>query len=110
MAQHQDATTKDPLPGSTGWNYFDRQRLRFSARWKPTDNFTADYSYDVGRDASTPFYSQLLNYNPLNMPIGPATGTLPAGTVRPLPPLVQVQGRTAAFRLPTSTSAATARS
>jgi iron complex outermembrane receptor protein len=92
VVSHQNATTTDPLPGSTGWNYYDRQGLKFSARWKPTDTFSADYSYDISRDANTPFYSQLLNYNPLNMVVGPASGTLPAGQIRPLPSIVQVQG------------------
>jgi iron complex outermembrane receptor protein len=61
-------------------------------RWEATDNFTLDYSYDTGKDKNTPFYSQLLNYNPLGMPIGPASGTLPAGQIRPLPPIVTVEG------------------
>ena len=33
-------------------------------RWQPTDNITNDFAYDVARDENTPFYSQLLNYNP----------------------------------------------
>ena len=53
---------------------------------------TADYAFDVGHDANSPFYSQLLNYNPNNLVIGPTTGTLPAGQIRPLPRIVQVQG------------------
>jgi iron complex outermembrane receptor protein len=64
VLQHQDATTKDPLAGSTGWNYYDRQGGRVAVRWKPTDNITDDFSYDVAQDKNTPFYSQLLNYNP----------------------------------------------
>lgn len=92
VIQHQNPTTRDPLPGSTGWNYFDRKGVRFDARWNPTDNFSADYAFDTAQDYNTPFYSQLLNYNPNNMPIGPATGSLPAGTIRPLPPIVTVAG------------------
>jgi iron complex outermembrane receptor protein len=92
VVQHQDPTTKDPLPGSTGWNYFDRQGLRVGLRWKPIDTFTADYTYDYGRDANTAFYSQLLSYNPLGLVVGPASGSLPAGQIRPLPSIVQVQG------------------
>ena len=64
VVQHQDATTKDPLAGSTGWNYYDRQGGRVAVRWKPTSNITDDFSYDVAQDKNTPFYSQLLNYNP----------------------------------------------
>ncbi|MEA3051260.1 MAG: iron complex outerrane recepter protein [Sphingomonadales bacterium] len=90
--QYQGATTVNPLPGSVGWNYFDRRGLQVKARLQPSDRFTADLSADIGRDRNSPFYSQLLNYNPLGLPVGPATGTLPAGTIRPLPPIVEVEG------------------
>src|SRR5262245_22735986 len=92
VSQYQDATTKDPLPGSTGWYYFDRTGVRAAMRWDPTDDFRLDYAYDTGKDKNTPFYSQLLNYNPLGLTVGPASGTLPAGQIRPLPPIVDVEG------------------
>jgi iron complex outermembrane receptor protein len=92
VSQYQDATTEDPLPGSVGWNYFDRTGLRGTVRWEPSENVTADYVYDTGKDKNTPFYSQLLNYNVLGLPIGPASGALPAGQIRPLPSIVQVAG------------------
>jgi iron complex outermembrane recepter protein len=93
VVQHQDATTKNSMPGETGWNYFDRQGLRVSAQWRPTDTFKALYAFDVGRDSNSPFYSQLLNYNPLGLPVGPASGTLPSGAIRPLPSIVRVEGK-----------------
>ncbi len=68
--QHQDPTVKDPLAGSTGWNYYDRKGGRAAARWQPIDGFTADLSYDYARDDNTPNYSQLLNYNPNNYAVG----------------------------------------
>jgi iron complex outermembrane receptor protein len=92
VTQYQDATTKNPLAGQTGWNYYDRQGLRFAARWKPIDSVTADYSFDSGKDSNSPFYSQLLNYNPNGLPVGPFSGSLPAGYIRPLPALVKVNG------------------
>ncbi|WP_163363847.1 hypothetical protein, partial [Enterobacter cloacae] len=46
--QHQDPTVKDPLAGSTGWNYYDRKGGRVAARWTPFDGLTADFSYDYG--------------------------------------------------------------
>jgi len=92
VSQYQDATTKDPLPGSTGWYYFDRTGFRAAMRWDPSDTFTLDYSYDTGKDKNTPFYSQLLNYNPLGLVVGPAGGTLPANQIRPLPSIVTVAG------------------
>ncbi|HEX8239611.1 MAG TPA: TonB-dependent receptor [Allosphingosinicella sp.] len=90
--QYQGATTANPLPGSVGWNYFDRRGLQVKARFQPSSRFTADLSADVGLDRNSPFYSQLLNYNPLGLAVGPASGALPAGAIRPLPPLVEVEG------------------
>jgi iron complex outermembrane receptor protein len=86
--QRQDATTKNPLPGAIGWNAYDRRGLRAQVRWRPTEAFTADLIGDIGQDKNTPFYSQLLGYNPLGLTVGPATGTLPSGQIRPLPSIV----------------------
>jgi iron complex outermembrane receptor protein len=79
--QHQDATTKNPLEAQTGWNYFDRIGGRISARFAPPGDFKADIAADYGRDKNSPFYSQLLNYNPLGL-----TG------LKPLPAMVVVAG------------------
>lgn len=103
VLQHQDATTKNPLAGQTGWNYFDRHGVRAAVRWQPVDGITNDFSYDNGYDANTPFYSQLLNYNPNGCVAGtqaavpgcylPGTGyTNLTGTVKPLMPGVVVNG------------------
>ncbi len=92
VVQYQRATTKNLLPGSTGWNFFDRRGGKLALRFEPTDAFSADYAFDVGHDENTPFYSQLLNYNPLNLVVGPAAGALPAGQIRPLPAIVKVEG------------------
>jgi iron complex outermembrane receptor protein len=78
--QHQDSTVKDPLAGSTGWNYYDRKGGRAAARWTPFEGFTADIAYDYAKDDNTPNYSQLLSYNPHNYTVGtytnPQTGVL----------------------------------
>ena len=68
--QHQDATTRNPLAGQVGWNAYDRVGGRIAARWKPTDSFTADVAFDKARDENTPFFSQLINYNPLGRTVG----------------------------------------
>ncbi|MBV8685320.1 MAG: TonB-dependent receptor [Alphaproteobacteria bacterium] len=105
VKQYQGATTRNPLRGQTGWNYYDRQGLRLSGRWKPTADVTDDFSYDVARDKNSPFYSQLLNYNPNGCVAGtqasvpscylPGTAyTNLTGTVKPLLPGVVVNGRT----------------
>lgn len=112
ILQHQDATTRNPLPGSVGWNYFDRQGFRAAVRWKPTDTITNDFAYDVSRDKNTPFYSQLLNYNP-NACVSGGTNAAPsalgagsacrlpgtqftgvAGTIKPVLPGVIINGST----------------
>lgn len=95
--QHQNATTKNPLAGQLGWNYFHRYGGRIAARWEPTSTITADFSADLGRDENTAFLSQLINYNPTNRPVATlaqivANGNrLPSGFVAPLPPLLKVQ-------------------
>jgi iron complex outermembrane receptor protein len=91
--QHQNPTVKNPLPGQAGWNQFHRYGGRIAARWRPADGFTADLAFDIGRDENTPFYSQLLNYNPLGLtvlPISQPSGSIPSGTIRALPPIVTV--------------------
>jgi iron complex outermembrane receptor protein len=105
VIQHQDATTRDPLAGSTGWNYYDRRGFRAEVEWRPFEHFTLDFAYDNGRDANTPFYSQLLNYNP-NGCVQTTQAAVPAcalpgtaytllnGTVKPLLPGVVVNGTT----------------
>jgi iron complex outermembrane receptor protein len=80
LSQYQDPTTRNPLSGQTGWNFFERTGIKVSNRLE-TDNAVLDFSYDVSKDASSPFYSQLLNFNPLNLP-----------TITPLPPQVIVNG------------------
>ncbi len=103
VVQYQGPVTINPLAGQTGWGYYDRRGFRIAARWKPVDSFTADLSYDNGYDANSPFYSQLLNYNPNGCVAGAQSAvpacTLPGtsytaltGTVKPLSPLVVVNG------------------
>jgi iron complex outermembrane receptor protein len=89
---YQGATTRNPLAGQTGWGYYDRKGIQGKLRFRPGSRFTADLSADWGEDKNTPFYSQLLNHNPNDYPVGPLTGSLPSGSIRPLPPLVDVEG------------------
>ncbi len=105
VVQSQGATIRNPLPGASGFNSYDRRGGRVSFRWKPISNFTADFEFDAGYEASTPFYSQLLNLNPNGCVAGAPTaactlpGTAPAaftGTVRAVPAIVQVQGNSRA--------------
>ena len=107
LVQHQGPTTKNPLSGQAGWNQYHRVGGRVSAKWTPFEGFTALLSFDKAKDENTPFYSQLINYNPTGRTIGQydsitkklvAPGS-PAGTnitcsscIAPLSPLVHVSG------------------
>ncbi len=106
VIQHQDATTRNPLAGQAGWNYYNRKGLRAAVRWQPTSTITNDFAYDVAKDENTPFYSQLLNYNPngcangtqasqpaCTLP-GTAYTTINGGPVKPLLPGLVVNGDT----------------
>ncbi|WP_269515416.1 TonB-dependent receptor [Brevundimonas subvibrioides] len=103
IVQNQDAVTRNPLAGQAGWGQFNRQGLRAALRWTPTDRVTNIFAYDTATDENTPFYSQLLNYNPNGCVAGtqasqpacslPGTAyTTLTGTVRPLLPGVIVNG------------------
>ncbi|QIK78819.1 TonB-dependent receptor [Sphingomonas piscis] len=91
-ADYRGPVTKNPMPGEKGWGYYDRQGLQAKLRFRPVPDFTADLSFDIGKDKSTPFYSQLINFNPNNYPLATLTGSLPSNRVRPLPPLVVIEG------------------
>jgi iron complex outermembrane receptor protein len=93
VIQVQGPVTENILPGETGFGEYDRRGLRFQTRWTPTDNFTADLAADIGKDKNTPFYSQLLNFNPNGLTVVPFTSTSVAkDSIRALSPLVQVEG------------------
>ena len=105
VVQYQGPTTKNPLAGQTGFNYYDRRGGRIAVRWKPIDGLTDDFSYDNGLDKNSPFYSQLLNYNPNGCVAGtqaaapacalPGTAyTALTGPVKPILPGVVVNGST----------------
>jgi iron complex outermembrane receptor protein len=95
----QGPVTRNILPGEEGFGAYDRRGIRASARWTPTENFTADLAADSGKDKNTPFYSQLLNFNPNGLNVVPFTSpvvsgssTVASGNIRALSPLVQVEG------------------
>ncbi|MEH3122436.1 MAG: TonB-dependent receptor [Sphingomonas phyllosphaerae] len=98
VTQHQDATVSNPLSGSYGWNYYNRVGGRASALWKPAPGVSVTVAYDQAKDENTPFYSQLVNYNPKKLPVATIAqinannGKLPSGTIAPLPALVVVAG------------------
>lgn len=98
LIQHQNATVTNPLAGQYGWGYYNRVGGRITALWKPIDGFSAEISYDRAKDENTPYYSQLINYNPNGRPVGTYVGsaltcTPPATScIAPLAPIVTVSG------------------
>ena len=108
VVQNQGATTANPASGQYGWGYYHRVGGRIAARWTPVSDLTVDLSYDQAKDQNTPFYSQLINYNPNGYSVGSYSGTTLVngnGTcnvvvanvttnpcIRPLAPLVKVSG------------------
>jgi iron complex outermembrane receptor protein len=95
LIQHQDPTTKNPMSGQAGWNQYDRKGVRVSALYKPTDTFSALIAADYALDENTPFFSQLVNYNPYGKRVRTlaevtAVAAAPAGTINPLPAMVKV--------------------
>jgi len=95
LVQHQGPTTKNPMAGQAGWNQFDRKGIRVTGRYKPTDTFSAEVSVDYAHDDNTPFFSQLVNFNPYGKTVRTlaqvtAAAAAPAGTINPLAPLVKV--------------------
>ena len=98
VIQHQNPFVKNPLPGAVGWGAYNRVGGHVAAVWKPVDGFSAELSYDQAKDENTPFYSQLINYNPRGLPVATIAqinangGKLPAGFIAPLSPLVVVSG------------------
>ena len=96
LIQHQDPTTKNPAAGLAGWNQYHRMGARITGLYRPNDQFNATVSVDYAKDENTPFFSQLVSYNPdgkrvrtfAELLAGPAGA--PAGTINPLSPLVKI--------------------
>ena len=53
MIQSHDGWVKNPMPGQRDWNAAARRGVRVQVRWTPTDNFTADYAYDISHTEDT---------------------------------------------------------
>jgi iron complex outermembrane receptor protein len=67
----RDGTVDNPLAGHEDFNGYDRKGLHFRSLWQPSDRFSADYSFDLSYDATTPFYNQLLAKNPAAVALAP---------------------------------------
>jgi iron complex outermembrane receptor protein len=66
----------NPYPGASDFNSYDKRGFHIEALWKPTSNFSADYSFDSSYDATSTLYLQQISAG-----VGlPATATNPAST------------------------------
>lgn len=95
IIQHQDPTTKNPMSGQAGWNQYDRKGAHAAALYRPNDAFSAQVSVDYAKDENTPFFSQLVSYNPYGKRVRTlaevtAAAAAPAGTINPLAPLMKI--------------------
>ena len=76
VLSRRDGFVKNPYPGASDFNSYDKRGFRFEALWKPSDTFSADYSFDTSYDATSTLYLQLISPG-----TGlPATATNPAST------------------------------
>lgn len=70
LISQRDGTTKNPAPTDhLDFNAYDKRGFQVRALWRPRDDFSADYAFDVSYDATTPFYVQLFSKGAL--PLGP---------------------------------------
>lgn len=60
VVAHRDPIVKNPLSGADGFNEYDKRGVHAEALWTMSPSFSADYSFDTSRDASTSLYLQLL--------------------------------------------------
>ena len=53
----RDGIVSNPLAGASDFGAYNRRGVHAQVQWKPTDHFTANYSYDTGHDESTTLYA-----------------------------------------------------
>ena len=89
----RNGTVSNPLPGASDFGAYDRRGVRAQVQWQPTPNFTANYTFDSSRDASTTLY----------------TNNVQAGTnhLAPLTPLQPNRADTATVGVPLQPSIGT---
>jgi iron complex outermembrane recepter protein len=75
LVSKRGGTADNPLDGAKDFNAFNKRGLHAQARWEPATNFSADYSFDISRDASTPLFAQAIS-----------AGSLPRAPITPIQP------------------------
>jgi iron complex outermembrane receptor protein len=75
LSKRGGTITNPTTSGQPDFNSYDKRGFHAEALWKPLENVSADYAYDVSYDGTTPFYVQLLS-----------KGSLPLAPLMPLQP------------------------
>jgi iron complex outermembrane receptor protein len=76
----RDGTVDNPMRGEEDFNSYDRRGLHAQAEWKPSDVFTANYSFDTSHDGTTPYFQQLIALLPGAPALAPAVQLRPKRT------------------------------
>ena len=58
LVSRHDGTVDNPLAEAQDFNLADKRGLHAEVLWQPMEGFSADYSFDVSYDGSTPLYAQ----------------------------------------------------
>lgn len=75
LVSTRGGTVDNPLTGAEDFNAYDKRGVHAEALWKPVTDFSADYSFDLSHDGSTPLYAQATS-----------AGTLARAPITPLQP------------------------
>jgi iron complex outermembrane receptor protein len=67
LVQGRGGTIDNPLSVARDFNNYHRKGLHIAALWEPAPNVSATYSFDISRDASTPYYVQLIKTGSLKL-------------------------------------------
>jgi iron complex outermembrane receptor protein len=85
MIQSHDGWVKNPMPGQSDWNAAARRGLRTQVRWRPTDNFTADFAFDISHTEDTTIFGYIVKaannvtISPLSPIVTKRISTAPVG-------------------------------
>jgi iron complex outermembrane recepter protein len=89
----RDGLVENPLAGASDYGAFERRGLHAQVQWRPTPDFTVNYSYDTSHDDSTTLFSNNVQAGtnklapitpvlphrvdtaPVGVPLQPSTGT-----------------------------------
>ncbi|MEO0063236.1 MAG: hypothetical protein RLZZ08_1796, partial [Pseudomonadota bacterium] len=69
-------TVNNPQSGAEDFNAYEKRGLHAEALWRPTTDFSADYSFDLSHDGSTPLFAQAVSTGSLfRAPLTPVQAT-----------------------------------